>query len=274
MVRTNNANVGREGHGEEGGSSRGGKKGKGKQVARSGTPLDKFISVQAAAHYKDWTKKKRKITPGHRVPIRHGRSEDRTVDKLDTYGRILHHIISNTVIPNVWHKSSITNIHSFVILAMHEHRKMNFGYIAREHMLTTQSSSTKCLPYGCFLTKVFQHFRITFFGPNDHIGIGKIYNQNTFKRMGFSRNEDGNLIRGGQDKDSENSKKEEEEKGNDPEESDSETEEERIRRETRKKEEIRENRGRFIFGWHESSNGNDSFPTNINKHSEYEEYML
>ncbi|KAI5671740.1 hypothetical protein M9H77_12104 [Catharanthus roseus] len=38
MLKTKNANVGREGHGEAGGSSRGGKKGKGKQVARSESP--------------------------------------------------------------------------------------------------------------------------------------------------------------------------------------------------------------------------------------------
>ncbi|KAI5683090.1 hypothetical protein M9H77_04318 [Catharanthus roseus] len=349
MVKVKNVNIGRDGHGEEGGSSRGGKKKKDKQIARSEIPSDKFISVKAAANYEDWIKKKRKISPGHRVDLsdmagmeiipahfqdigwgsllivnelfypmmlyefyanlQRGRiqaggnvvtsrvngkniafddrllnsiletpedgiffytknrkcfdpnlysekrfeelftkgivlntSEDRTIDKLDAYGRILHHIISNIVIPNVGHKCSITNMHSFVMLAMHEHRKMNFGYIAIEHMLATQSSSTKCLPYGCFLTKVFQHFNITFFGPNEHIGIGKIYNQNTFKRMGFSRNKDGKLIRGGQEEDSENSEKEEEEKeeGNEPEdvdeqESDSETEEERFRREIRKK---------------------------------------
>ncbi|KAI5658277.1 hypothetical protein M9H77_27070 [Catharanthus roseus] len=82
-------------------------------------------------------------------------SKDRTVDKLDAYGRILHHIILNIVIPNVGHKSSITNMHSFVILVMHEHKKMNFGYIVIEHMLATQSTSTKCLPYGCFLAKIF-----------------------------------------------------------------------------------------------------------------------
>ncbi|KAI5682154.1 hypothetical protein M9H77_03382 [Catharanthus roseus] len=208
MVKTKNANVGKEGHAEEGGSSRGGKKWKGKQVARSETPLDKFILVQAAANYEEWTKKKRKIAPGHRV------------DLSDMGG----------------HKSSITNMHSFVMLAMHEHRKMNFGYIAIELMLATQSSSTNVCPM--VVSKVFQHFRITFFGPNDHIGIGKIYNQNIFKRMGFSRNEDGRLIRGGQEEDSENSKneeEEEEEEGNEPEESDSETEVGRIRRETRRK---------------------------------------
>ncbi|KAI5681400.1 hypothetical protein M9H77_02627 [Catharanthus roseus] len=174
------------------------------------------------------------------------RSGGRTVDKLDAYRRISHHIISNIVIPNVGHKYSITNMHSFVMLAVHERIKMNFRYIAIEHMLATQSSSTKCLPYSCFLTKVFQHFKITFFGPNDHIGIGKIYYQNTFKRMGFSKNEDGKLIKGGQEEDSENTEKEEEEEeeeeeeGNKPEdvdeeESDSETKEERFKRETRKK---------------------------------------
>ncbi|KAI5668056.1 hypothetical protein M9H77_17909 [Catharanthus roseus] len=300
MVKAKNANVVREGHGEAGGSSGGGKTGKGKQVARSETPLDKFILVQATANYEDWTQKKRKIAPGHRVDLsdmggmeiilapfqdigwgsllivnelfyhmmlyefyanQRGRaqsggnvdtsrvkgknidfddrllnsiletpedgmrfytknkkcfdlilysekrfeelftkgimlkrSEDRTVDKLDAYGRILRHIILNIIIPNVGHKSSIKNMHSFVILAMHEHRKMNFGYIAIEHMLATQSSLTKCLPMVVF--------------------IPRIYNQNTFKMMGFSNNEEGKLIREGQEEDSENSKEEEEKEGN------------------------------------------------------------
>ncbi|KAI5657137.1 hypothetical protein M9H77_25930 [Catharanthus roseus] len=152
---------------------------------------------------------------------------------LHSEKRILHHIILNIVIPNVGHKSSITNMHSFVMLAVHEHKKLNFGYIAI-HMLATQSSSTKCFPYGCFLTKAFQHFKITFFGPNDHIGIGKIYNQNTFKKMGFSRNEDGRLIRGGQEEDSENSKEEEEDEGNEPKNMDE--------HETKKEEEMRSKR--------------------------------
>ncbi|KAI5657244.1 hypothetical protein M9H77_26037 [Catharanthus roseus] len=77
---------------------------------------------------------------------------------------------------------------------------MNFGSMAIEHMLATQSSSTERLPYGCFLTKVFQYFEITFFRPNDHNGI------------------DGELIRGGQEEESENSEEEEEEEeGNEPE---------------------------------------------------------
>ncbi|KAI5664562.1 hypothetical protein M9H77_23885 [Catharanthus roseus] len=246
MVKTKNAN-------------------KGKQVARSETLLVKFILVQAVANYEDWTQEKRKIAPGHQFNLLYRlvnkkniafddkllnsiletpkdkiekrfeeiftkgivlkRSEDRTVEKLDAYRRILHHIISNIVIPNVGHKSSITNMHSFAMLALHEHGKMNFGHFAIEHMLATQSSSTKYLPYGCFLTKVFQHFNIPLFGPNDQIGI----------EAGILKNEEGKLMRGGQEEDSENSEEEEEEEGNEPEECDSETEVERIRRETRRK---------------------------------------
>ncbi|KAI5669086.1 hypothetical protein M9H77_18939 [Catharanthus roseus] len=166
------------------------------------------------------------------------RHDDRNVNKLDAYGRLLHHMISNIIIPNVGYKSSITNMHSFVMLALHENRRMNFGYMAIEHMLTTQSSSTKCLPYGCFITKIFQYFVINLVGIVDHIGHRKIYNQQTFKRMGFERNDEWGFIRGGQDQgdsEKEDDDDEQEEMHMSEEESDSEMEVERIRRETRRK---------------------------------------
>ncbi|KAI5682278.1 hypothetical protein M9H77_03506 [Catharanthus roseus] len=95
------------------------------------------------------------------------RHDDRNINKLDAYGRLMQYMISNIVIPNVGHKSSITNMHSFIMLALHEHRRMNFGYMAIEHMLATQTSSTKCLPYGCFLTRVFQYFVLSLIGVGD-----------------------------------------------------------------------------------------------------------
>ncbi|KAI5664052.1 hypothetical protein M9H77_23375 [Catharanthus roseus] len=143
------------------------KRGKGKQVARSETPLDKLVSVQAAVNYESWTQKKRKIAPGHRVGLSDmgeiftegivlKRSEDGTVAKLGAYGRILHHIISNI---------------------------------------------------------------INLIGVGDHIGPGKIYNQNTFKRMGFERTNEGLFIRGGQQGSDDDDKEDngDKEKGNEPE---------------------------------------------------------
>ncbi|KAI5650402.1 hypothetical protein M9H77_36407 [Catharanthus roseus] len=111
------------------------------------------------------------------------RHNDRNVKKFDAYGRLLNHMISNIIIPNVGHNSSITNMHSFVMLAINEHRRMNFGFVAIEHMLATQSSSTKCYPYSCFLTKTFQHFLLNLVGVGNHIRPRKIYSQHTFKRI-------------------------------------------------------------------------------------------
>ncbi|KAI5676609.1 hypothetical protein M9H77_07559 [Catharanthus roseus] len=137
------------------------------------------------------------------------RHDDRNVNKLDAYGRLLHHMISNIIIPSVGHNSSITNMH---MLALQEHKRMNFSFMATEHMLATQFSSTKCLSYGCFLTKIFQ----------------LIYNQHTFKRTGFERNEEGLFVRCRQnesDKDDDDDDDEEQEEMNvDEEESDTEPE--------------------------------------------------
>ncbi|KAI5676555.1 hypothetical protein M9H77_07505 [Catharanthus roseus] len=112
--------------------------------------------------------------------------------------------------------------------------------MAIEHMLATQSSSTKCLPYSCFLMKIFQYFVLNLFGVGDHIGPGKIHNQHTVKRIGFERNEEDLFVRGGQDdndEDDDDDEENEEQEGMnvDEEESDTESEEETHRKEQRQK---------------------------------------
>ncbi|KAI5659309.1 hypothetical protein M9H77_28102 [Catharanthus roseus] len=216
MVKVKNANVGRGKNVEEGGSSRG-RTGKGKRVASGVRALERFISVKEAANFKEWTRKRTKIAPGHRVDLSDmegmeiipdlfndiswrplltvnelerrfeeiftkgevlKRHDDINVSKLDAYGRLMHHMISNIIIPNVGH--------------------------------------------------------------NDLIGAGKIYNKHTFKIMGFEKNEEGMLVRGGQDESDEDDEDNEgnegqEEKNIDEEESKTEQEEETFRRELRQK---------------------------------------
>ncbi|KAI5667024.1 hypothetical protein M9H77_16877 [Catharanthus roseus] len=257
MVKIKNANIGRGVNIEEGGSSRG--RGKGKRVlSRIGgrniafddrllntildTPQDGMGFYTKNKNCFDQNLYSERRSRGEILK----RHDHRTVNKLDTYRRLLHHMISNIIIPNVGHKSSITNMHSFVMFALHEHRRINFGFMAIEYMLATQSSSTKCLLYGCIITKIFQHFMINLVGFGDQIDPSNIYNQNTFKRMGFARNDVGLLIRGGQqgsDDDDEEDNSDEEE-GNEPESMDN--EEEDIRREMRsKKRQERTEEGQF-----------------------------
>ncbi|KAI5667197.1 hypothetical protein M9H77_17050 [Catharanthus roseus] len=159
MVKTKNANVGQGQNLEEGGSSR--EKGKAKGVP-SGVRV-----------------------PEVRIPNRFISAKEAA--SFEEWTRNRRKIASG-------HRVDLNDMQ-----ALHEHRRMNFGYMTIEHMLATQSSSTKCLPYGCFITKIFQYFVINLVGISGHIGHGKIYNQQTFKRMGFERNDEGGFIRGGQD---------------------------------------------------------------------------
>ncbi|KAI5681510.1 hypothetical protein M9H77_02738 [Catharanthus roseus] len=100
-----------------------------------------------------------------------------------------------------------------------------------EHMLATQSSSTKC-------------FVLNLVGVGDCIGPGKIYNQHTFTRMGFEKNNEGQLVSGGEDDsdEEENDDDDEEQEGINvsEEEGDSETEGKIFRRETRKRRDKKE----------------------------------
>ncbi|KAI5652395.1 hypothetical protein M9H77_29582 [Catharanthus roseus] len=86
--------------------------------------------------------------------------------------------------------------------------------------------------------KFFQYFVLNLVGVGDHIGARKIYNKHTFKRIGFSKNEEGMLIRRGQDDNDESDEDDEENEGQevmnvDEEESEEEPEEETFRREMR-----------------------------------------
>ncbi|KAI5671981.1 hypothetical protein M9H77_12345 [Catharanthus roseus] len=60
--------------------------------------------------------------------------------------------------------------------------------------------------------------QINLVGVGYHIGPGKIYNQNTFKRMGFERTNEGLFIRGGLQGSDGNDKEDngDEEEGNEP----------------------------------------------------------
>ncbi|KAI5663104.1 hypothetical protein M9H77_22427 [Catharanthus roseus] len=321
MVKVKNANIGRGENFEEGGSSRGGRTGKGKRVAtgrhqkdsslskrlltlkngheRKERSLQGRIQKQENITFIQWvisrvvgrdisfddrllntilgipengirfyTENKKcfdlnlyserrfeKIFTKGEVLKRHN---NRNVNKLDAYGRLVHHIISNIVIPNVSHKSSITNMHSFVMLALHEYRRMNFGYMAIEHMLATQISFTKCLPYGCFLTRVFQYFVLNLIGVGDPIGAGKSYNKHTFKRIRFAKNKEGI------DEDDEGNKGQEA-MNVDEEESEEELEEETYRREMRQKKKARTSRRRPIIRKHDSNYEYDNLFTCLHK---------
>ncbi|KAI5652976.1 hypothetical protein M9H77_30163 [Catharanthus roseus] len=163
---------------EERGSIRGGRtrKGKGKKVASEVRLPERFISLKEAANFEEWTKKRRKIAPGHKVDLS---DMEGTVQKQEN------------------------------------------------------------ITYQWVTSGIFQYFVLNLVRIGDHIGLEKIYNKHIFKRMGSSRNEEGMLVRGGQE-DDDKEEDEEEDEGQDAmkvdkEVSEEEPEEETFRRKMKQK---------------------------------------
>ncbi|KAI5640847.1 hypothetical protein M9H77_00228 [Catharanthus roseus] len=72
MVKTKNAQVGQGQNPEEGGTSRGKRKGK-RVPSGTGVPAarapERFISVKEAARFEEWTRNRQKIASGHWVDL-------------------------------------------------------------------------------------------------------------------------------------------------------------------------------------------------------------
>ncbi|KAI5667731.1 hypothetical protein M9H77_17584 [Catharanthus roseus] len=255
MVKVKNANIGR-GENYEGGSSRGGRagKGKGKKVASEVKLPERFISIKEAANFEEWARKMRKIAPGHRVDLFDMKGMEIIPNLFENIGwrplftvnelynlEMIYEFYANLHEGRVQKQGNI--IYQWVTSSMgsrdisFDDRMLNTILGTSEN--ATQNSFTKCFPYGCFFTNVFQYFLLNLVRIGDHIGIRKIYNKHTFKRMGFSRNEEDMLVRGGQEDDDEEEDEEEDEGQDamnvDEEVSEEEPEEENLRREMRQK---------------------------------------
>ncbi|KAI5669448.1 hypothetical protein M9H77_19301 [Catharanthus roseus] len=193
---------------------------------------ERFISVKEAASFEEWTRNRQKIAPGHRMDLHDMQGMEAIPHLFEIIGWIPLLIVNELYYVDMiyefyanLHKGRIERVdnvpHQWIVtriggrdIAFNDRLRMNFGYMAIEHMMATQSSSTKCLSYG------------------------KIYTQQIFKRMGFEKDEDGTFIRGGQgddDNDEEDDDENEEDMDMEEEDSDEETEVEIQRRETRQK---------------------------------------
>ncbi|KAI5654057.1 hypothetical protein M9H77_31244 [Catharanthus roseus] len=181
---------------EEGGSSRDGRtrKRKGKRVASEVRLLERLISVKAAANFEERTRKRRKITPGHWVDLSDMEEPLLTVNEL-YYPEMIYEFYANLYKGRVQKQGNIT------------YQWVTSRVGSRDISFDDRILNTILGTFG----NIFQYFVINLVGVGDHIGIGKIYNKHTFKRMAFSRNEEGMLVRGGQESEEE----EEEDEGQD-----------------------------------------------------------
>ncbi|KAL2526078.1 Uncharacterized protein Adt_11132 [Abeliophyllum distichum] len=77
--------------------------------------------------------------------------------------RVLHNIIAHIIVPRKGHLDEVNHYDVFLLDSILRGRKLDFSYIMIQLMTSILSGTRpEALPYGMILTKIFQHFEISF----------------------------------------------------------------------------------------------------------------
>ena len=79
---------------------------------------------------------------------------------LTVISRILHHMICSILLPRGGHRDEISYLEAFLVDSILTGRQIHVGYLMMLHMISCCENTTRVLPYGCFLTRVFKYVGI------------------------------------------------------------------------------------------------------------------
>ncbi|RVW59375.1 hypothetical protein CK203_103213 [Vitis vinifera] len=75
---------------------------------------------------------------------------------LTVTSRVLHHMICSILLPRGGHRDEVSYLEAFIVDSILTGRRIHVGYLMMMHMISCVESSTRVLPYGRFLTRVFK----------------------------------------------------------------------------------------------------------------------
>ena len=84
------------------------------------------------------------------------------IKELKKEFKLFHWYIAYNLIPKKGHYNQMTNVNSFIIYRTAIEEPLNVNYIILKEMADVRNHSSRALPYGALLTKVFKHFRVKF----------------------------------------------------------------------------------------------------------------
>ncbi|KAL2492002.1 Uncharacterized protein Adt_27630 [Abeliophyllum distichum] len=116
----------------------------------------------------------------------------RSTNQLTLSCRILHNIISHIIVPRKGHLDEVNHYDLFLLDSILVGEKLDFSYIMLNHMNTVhRGHRPMALPYGMIVTKIFQHFKVSFGDeivlnpkPTDTINILTLKCMRIFKEDG------------------------------------------------------------------------------------------
>ncbi|GFZ18474.1 hypothetical protein Acr_27g0002130 [Actinidia rufa] len=87
--------------------------------------------------------------------------------------RLFHKFIAYNVVPQHGHYNQVSTMDNFIIYRSATNDPLNLNYIILREMAYIRNHKKRSLPYGALLTKVFEHFGVSFRNQHDqHIDEG------------------------------------------------------------------------------------------------------
>ena len=129
-------------------------------------------------------------------------AEAEGIDKPSTHSltmisRVLHYMICFILLPRGEHRDKVSYFEAFLMDSILTGRWIHVGYLMMMHMISCCESTTRILPYGRFLTRVFKDVGVDLSREAD-FEVSSIYNtydEQFLGQMKFEKTPDGSWIR-------------------------------------------------------------------------------
>ena len=116
---------------------------------------------------------------------------------LTVTSRVLHHMIYSILLPRGGHRDEVSYFEAFIVDLIMTGRRIHVGYLIMMHMISCVESTTRVLPYGRFLTRVFKDVEVDLSRETDFEAPTSYdtYDEQSLGRMKFEKAPDGCWIR-------------------------------------------------------------------------------
>ena len=112
---------------------------------------------------------------------------------LTVINRVLHHMICSILLPQGRHRDEVSYYEAFIVDSILTGRQIHLGYLMMINMISCCESTTRVLPYGRFLTRVFKDVGIDLSRETDFeaSSIYDTYDEQSLGQMKFEKAPDG-----------------------------------------------------------------------------------
>ena len=111
--------------------------------------------------------------------------------------QVLHHMICSILLPRGGDRDEVSYLEAFIVDSILTGRRIHVGYLMIMHMISCVESTTRVLPYDCFLTRVFKDARVDLSRETDFEAPTSYdtYDEQSLGRMKFEKAPGGSWIR-------------------------------------------------------------------------------